>query len=187
MKKLLKGLAIVLASIIFLPLVVAAFLPRTFALEREVVIDRPRDQVFEYVRHMGNQQHYSAWARLDPGMKKSMQGSDGQVGAVYSWESQDKNVGAGEQEITAVHNSEQIDFEIRMTQPFQSADPAYMTTESLGSNRTRVKSVYHGKMSYPSNLLCSIVCSKVGDDMQASLLNLKAILEQPKMNEVETP
>ncbi len=62
--KLLKRLAIAVAIVIVLPLVVATILPRTFVLEREVVIDRPTDQVFAYVRQIGNQKHYSVWARV---------------------------------------------------------------------------------------------------------------------------
>jgi uncharacterized protein YndB with AHSA1/START domain len=185
--KLLKRLAIAVAIVIVVPLVVATILPRTFVLEREVVIDRPTDQVFDYVRQMGNQKHYSVWARIDPGIKTRVEGLDGGVGAIYSWESSDQNVGVGEQEITAIREGERIDFQIRVTQPFQSADPAYTTTESVGNNQTKVRTVYHGKLSYPSNLLCTIVCSKVGDDMQGSLLKLKEVLEHPANDEGVAP
>lgn len=186
MKKFVKRVVLGAAVLVVAPFVVAAFLPRQFVIEREVVIDRPKDDVFDYIRQLENQAQYSKWARIDPAMKKSFRGTDGAVGSVYAWESDHQDVGIGEQEITAIQEGKRVDFEIRFTKPFQSTDPAYITTESLADNRTRVKSVYHGKMNYPSNILCSIICDNVGEGMETSLSNLKAVLEKPSQSDEAT-
>ncbi len=55
----------------------------------------------------------------------------------------------------------------------------YTTTEAVGENQTRVKSVYIGKMNDPTNLLCSFVEDKIGQDMREGLENLKRVLEAP--------
>jgi hypothetical protein len=179
-KKYLKWIAIAVAVIIALPFLIAAVLPRTFVLEKEVVIARPKNEVFDFVRHMENQKQYMVWARIDPATKISVQGNDGTVGAVYTWESIDQNVGRGEQEIIAIQDGERIDFQIRMLAPFQSTDPVSTFVQSVGDNETKVRSIYRGTMGYPLNLLCSVVCTKVGDDMQKSLVTLKEVLEHPK-------
>jgi hypothetical protein len=187
MKKILVRIAVVLAILIAAPFVVAAFLRRDFVIEREIVIDRPKDEVFAFIRCLKNQDQYSTPLKADPGMKKSFRGTDGTVGFVYAWESDNQDAGVGEQEITQIREGERVDSEIRMKKPFQSSDPAYTTTETVPGNKTRVRSVYLGKMNYPSNLLCSVVCDKVGQVMQESLKNLKDVLEKQPKSPGEAP
>lgn len=178
MKKFLKRAALGIVGLLALLLIVAAIMPRTFVLEREVVIDRPRDEVFRYVRLMENQKHYSVWAQLDPQVETRIQGIDGQVGSIYSWKSQNQNVGTGEQEIKAIKEGEQIDYELRMKEPFVSTDPLKSTLESVSDKQTKLRSTFSGKLRYPTNLLCSLVCAKVGDDMQRTLQQLKTAIEK---------
>jgi len=166
------------AVLIALPFAAAAFVPRSFTVEREVTINRPREEVFDYLKHLKNQEQWSKWARLDPAAKKSYRGTDGTVGFVSAWESTSSDVGTGEQEIKAIREGERLDVEIRITQPFQSTDPAYTLTESVSDGVTRVKSGYLGKMNYPMNLLCPSVEAKIGADMAEGLSTLKGVLEK---------
>jgi uncharacterized protein YndB with AHSA1/START domain len=173
-KRILIGAAVLVAVL----LIVGLFVGTDFAVEREVIINKPKDDVFQYVRYLRNHDNFSKWATMDPKMKKDYRGTDGTVGFVSAWESENQDVGKGEQEIKKITQGERIDVEIRMRSPFQSTDPAYMTTESVGANQTRVKSGYLGKMNYPTNLLCPFIAEKIGKDMQAGLTNLKTVLEK---------
>ena len=173
-KRILIGAAVLVAVL----LIVGLFVRTDFAVEREVIINKRKDDVFNYVRYLRNHDNFSKWATMDPQMKKDYRGTDGTVGFVSAWESDNQDVGKGEQEIKKITEGERIDVEIRMRSPFQSTDPAYMTTESIGDNQTRVKSGYLGKMNYPTNLLCPFIAEKIGKDMQTGLTNLKAVLEK---------
>ena len=168
----------VLLAIFALPFVVALFLPKTFTVESEVVINRPRREVFDYLKLLKNQEQFSKWARLDPAMKKQYRGTDGTVGAVFAWESTSANVGIGEQEITQIVDGERIDVVIRFQSPFESTDPAYLKTESVGDAQTKVTWGYHGKMRYPTNLMTPIIRGTIKADMQTGLDTLKAVLEK---------
>src|SRR6476620_4415010 len=143
-KRILVGAAVLVAVL----LIVGLFVRTEFAVEREVIINKPKDDVFNYVRYLRNHDNFSKWAAMDPQMKKDYRGTDGTVGFVSAWESKNQDVGKGEQEIKKITEGERIDVEIRMRSPFQSTDPAYMTTESIGDNQTRVRSGYLGKMNY---------------------------------------
>jgi len=173
-KKMLIGVAILVA----IPLVAGLFVRSDFAVEREVIVNKPKNDVFNYVRYLKNHANFSKWESMDPKMKKDYRGTDGTVGFVSAWDSENQDVGKGEQEIKKIIEGERIDVEIRMRSPFQSTDPAYMTTESVGDNQTRVKSGYLGKMNYPTNLLCPFIAEKIGKDMQTGLTNLKTVLEK---------
>jgi hypothetical protein len=65
---------------------------------------------------------------MDPNMKTEFRGSDGTEGFISAWESDNKNVGQGEQEILKIVNGERVDYEIRFIKPFKSTSWAYITT-----------------------------------------------------------
>jgi uncharacterized protein YndB with AHSA1/START domain len=178
--KLLKIVLIGIAAIIALALIVAAFTKKDYAVVREITINKPKQEVFDYVKFLKNQDNYSKWAMMDPNMKKTYTGTDGTVGFVSAWDSQEKNVGAGEQEIKGITNGERIDFELRFKRPFEATDYAYMTTEDAGNNQTKVKWGFNGKMKYPMNLmlLCMDMDKMLGKDLDTGLSNLKSILEK---------
>jgi uncharacterized protein YndB with AHSA1/START domain len=171
-KKVLLGVAIVIAT----PFAAAAIVPRDFTVEREVTINRPRAEVFTYLKHLKNQDQWSKWARLDPAMKRSYRGTDGTVGFVSAWDSESADVGQGEQEIKQIREGERLDVEIRLLKPFQSTNPAYTTTDSVTDGVTRVRTVYSGRFVYPMNLLCRTVGEKIGADMAEGLATLKGVL-----------
>ena len=173
-KRVLIGVGILVA----VPLIVGLFVRTEFAVEREVIINKPKNDVFNYVRYLKNHENFSKWAMMDPQMKKDYRGTDGTMGFVSAWESDNQDVGKGEQEIKRIAEGERIDVEIRIRSPFQSTDPAYITTETVGDNQTRVRSGYLGKMNYPTNLLCPFIADKIGKDMETGLKNLKAVLEK---------
>lgn len=177
--KIFKRISIAVAILVSLPFVVALFLKKTFVVEREVTINRPKQEVFNYLKNLKNHENFQPWARLDPGMKKHYKGVDGTVGFVAAWESDNQNVGKGEQELKKITDGDRIDVEIRLTEPFVSSDPAFTTTETVAENQTKVKSVYFGKMNYPTNLMCFWCADKVGTDMAIGLENLKGLLEKP--------
>lgn len=70
-------------------------------MEREIIINKPSEDVFSYVKLMRNQEEYNVWVRRDPNVKIVYQGLDGTAGFTSSWEG-NKQAGKGEQEIKEV-------------------------------------------------------------------------------------
>lgn len=178
MKLVLRSL-IALAVLIAIPFFIALFMPRDFTITREVLIQRPQAEVFDYIRLLKNQEKFSVWAQLPGEREVTFHGTDGTLGAVIAWKSDDPNIGVGEQEITGIKPGERIDYLIRFSKPFKSTDSAYMQTEYVSENETQVTSVYLGTMNYPSNLFSIFVQEMIGDQMQISLDNLKQVQEAP--------
>lgn len=175
-KKIVSGIF----GIIVLALLIALFLPKEYAVEREIIINQPKDSVFNYVKLLKNQDNFSVWFSKDPAIKKTFSGTDGTVGAVAGWDSKDENVGVGEQEIKKIVKGERIDSELRFKVPIESTAFAFMTTEAISPNQTKVKWGFDGKMPYPMNLMLPImnIEEMLGKDLQDGLNNLKAILEK---------
>ncbi len=182
MSPTLKKILLFIASsigIIILIVVVAAFAVGTeFSVERSVEIEHPKDEVFEYVRYIENQNKYSVWVAADPDMKMEFRGTDGTVGFISAWEG-NEDAGRGEQEIIGVTEGERIDYELRFYEPFESISYAYKTTEALSDSLTRVTWGMYGSTRRPLNLMMLFfdLETAIGDDYQTGLNNLKAILE----------
>jgi hypothetical protein len=51
----------IIATILLLALVV----PKGISARKEIVINRPVGEVFDFIKHLKNQQLYSKWATLD--------------------------------------------------------------------------------------------------------------------------
>ena len=177
--KLFKILLGVIIGIIALVLVVGLFVNGKYAVEREVSINKPLAEVFDYVKYLKNQDNFAVWSNMDPDMKKEFRGVDGTAGFVSAWESQNPDVGKGEQEIIKITDGERIDYELRFLEPFESTDQAYMITTAVNDSTTQVKWGFYGEMSYPMNLmLLTMDMEKVlGNDLQKGLNLLKKILE----------
>jgi len=177
--KLLKKIILVIVAIIVIILVIALFVDRNYSVERNVIINKPIAEVFDYVRYLKNQDNFSKWAMMDPEMQKWYRGTDGQPGFVSAWKSEKKNVGAGEQEILRIEEDKRIDYELRFLEPFESTQQAYITTTAIDSMQTRVAWGFNGHMAYPSNLMLLFMDFEeiVGDDFQTGLDKLKNELE----------
>lgn len=176
-KKILLGIVILIALI----LIIGIFTKKEYTVERSIVINKPKQEVFDYIKSLKNQNEFSVWARMDPNMKKEYHGTDGTVGFISSWDSDQKDVGKGEQEITKIDEGNRIDFALRFIKPMEGNATAYMTTEPVAENQTTVKWVFEGKMGYPMNamLLFMNMDKMLGPDLEQGLVNLKGILDKP--------
>lgn len=182
--KIIKKTLIAIGIIIALLLLIGLFTKKEYQVKKEVTINLPIQQVFDYIKLLKNQDNYSKWNMLDPNMKKSYKGTDGTVGFVSHWESDKEDVGWGEQEIKKIDEGKRIDFELRFIKPFESTSNAFMTTTALSPNQTKVEWGFDGKMVYPTNLFLLFMDMEkmIGDDLQTGLNNLKKLLEQNTTN-----
>jgi len=180
MGNVLLILLIAILSLIALMLIVALFLKKEYNLHREIIINKPVKEVFDYLKHIKNQDRFSKWVMTDPDMKKTYKGTDGTVGFVYAWDSTNKRAGAGEQEIIQIEEDRKIDIEVRFIRPFAGIAYTPFTTESLTADRTRVVWGIKNKMKYPMNLMVLFMNMEkmLGNDIEISLVNLKAIIEK---------
>ena len=178
--KVLKYILITLVVIIAVPLIVALFLNNDYKVEREIAINKPKAEVFNYIRFLKNQDNYSTWNQKDPAREKTFRGTDGSVGFVAGWNSKNSEVGEGEQEITGITEGERIDLQLRFKRPFEETGSAYFVTTQMDSTQTKVVWGFEGRMPYPMNLMCLFMDmdEMLGKELETGLTSLKGILEK---------
>jgi uncharacterized protein YndB with AHSA1/START domain len=171
---------VVIVVIIAIILIAAAFTSKEYVIEREITINKPNQEVFNYIKFLKNADQYNKWVMTDPNLKKDFKGTDGTVGFTYYWDSANKNVGKGEQEITKIIEGERVDYEIRFIKPFEGTSVAYITTQTVSQNQTKVTWVFKGMRNYPMKIVQMLFNLKkvLGKDLQTSLFNLKNVLEK---------
>lgn len=177
---IIKRILVVLILIVAIVLIAAYFMPKDYAIQREITINKPADSVFNYVKYLKNQNQFSVWANIDPKMKSTYKGTDGTVGAISAWESNIKEVGVGEQEITKITEGKRIDFALRFKKPMEDTAVGFMSTEAITANQTKVKWGINGVFPYPMNIMMPMMNmdTMIGKDLDKGLENLKAQMEK---------
>jgi len=174
---ILIKILIVIGALVALLLIAALFIKKEYNIVREITINKPKTEVFSYVKHLKNQDNYSKWVRMDPNMKKDFRGTDGTVGFIYAWDG-NKKAGKGEQEIKKIAEGEGVDVEVRFEKPFEGIATSPIVTEAVSADQTKVKWAMNGKSKYPLNFMNLFMDNMLGKDLETSLTTLKSILEK---------
>lgn len=176
--KIFKTILLVILGIVALILIIAAFVKKDYTLQKEVTINKTNLEVYEYIRMNENQPKHNSWFRMDPNTKTEMRGTDGEVGAVWCWDSE--KTGKGEQKIVALTPGEKLDFEITFIKPFEGKAQNSIVLEAISPTQTKVVNSLSSSMPYPMNfmLLFMDMDKAIGTEMQNGLNNIKQNLEQ---------
>lgn len=177
--KILKRILILIAALVAIVLITALFIDKNYTVVREVSIQKPKQEVFDYVKLLKNQTEFSAWAMKDPQMKREYKGTDGTPGFTYAWDG-NKEVGKGSQTIASITEGEKINYDLHFIEPMQGLAKAEISTEALSGTETKVKWAVHSGMPYPFNFLRLFMDmdKMIGNDLETGLKNLKVVLEK---------
>ncbi|MBZ0327079.1 MAG: SRPBCC family protein [Altibacter sp.] len=170
----------ILLGILALLILLAIIAPKEYEFKRSIIIDKPVSEVFQYVKLVKNQDYWSPWKKRDPNMKQSFTGTDGTIGFISKWESDHKQVGAGEQEIKNIIDKERVETELRFLKPWKSVSNAYLITNGVDDSKTEVIWGFKGVNKVPFNIMMLVynMDKAVGKDFEEGLTSLKELLEQ---------
>ena len=167
---------LVLAGIIALLLIIALFTKKEHYVKREIIINAPRQKVFDYLKLLKNQDQFNKHAMASPDRKREYKGTDGTVGFIYAW-SGNKKAGEGEKEIKSIIEGKRIETEIRFVKPMAATAYIVMETESLSDDQTKVSWSNAGILKYPMNIFVPMMEKMLPKEMDSSLSTLKNIFE----------
>lgn len=180
MKKVFASILITLAAIISLVLIVAAFQPTEWAVERSVLIDASRDKVWAIVSDLNRYNEWNPYARLDPDARITVTGPAATLGSSYAWDGNQS--GAGRMTTIAIEEGSRIDFQLDFQRPMSVTNhasfiigpqesPTKMTWSMQGHHRG-----FTGLLSRAVHLFVSID-TLVGQQFDSGLALLKELAE----------
>lgn len=171
--RLIKKFAIGLTLAVVAGLGVAAALPRTWKVERSILIAAPAEKIVPLVVDLKRWQDWSPWTRaMDPALRNIYEGQQDGVGAKWSWLG--PQMGSGKIEIVAV-DAQSIEIE----ECIESAEPnarAWFRFSAEGEG-TRVTWRDEGTLPPLGGLFRATVEEELGAHFEKGLSKLKGIVE----------
>ncbi len=168
---------VALAALIAIFLVVAAFQPEDFRVERSVVISAPAAYAFEQVNDLHKWQEMSPYAKLDPNAKYVFSGPAAGVDAAMAWVG-NSNVGEGKMTITESRPNELIKIRLDFEKPFKSVGYAEFSFKQTGDQTTATWSMA-GKKIFITKAVGLIMSmdKMIGGQFEDGLASLKKLAE----------
>lgn len=114
---MIKKLLLLLAAALGVILAAASFQSDEMAVTRSRFMPAPPEAVFKVVNDFRLWDAWSPWSKLDPAMKKALEGPAEGVGAVYRW-SGNHEVGEGSTRLVESLPNEKICMKLEFIRPF---------------------------------------------------------------------
>ena len=120
---------IILVVIIAAVLVYAATRPNDFVTSRTASIKAAPEAIFPLINDFKRWPEWSPYEKLDPGMKRTLSGTDAGTGAAYAWEGNAK-AGKGRMEIVNSVPSSLVSLKLDFEKPFKANNTVEFMTFS---------------------------------------------------------
>jgi hypothetical protein len=174
-KKILMGLAVIVAAI----LVIAAVQSPEMKVSREIEIATTPEALFPYINNSKNSYEWMPWSESDPTVEMKYSGPDAGVGAASSWKG--KEMGVGTAEVVESIPNQVVKTKLTYTEPFAMSQMAEVSLTPSFSG-TLVKWSVSGQRPYFFRLIGMFVSSDkmIGGEFEKGLKKLKMLAESRK-------
>jgi len=166
----------ILISVVIAFLIIALVMPTAFSYEVEIIVNKPKAEVFDYLKYLKNQNNWSVWILTATDMKQEYTGTDGTAGFISAWEG--KKAGKGAQELIKVTEGERVDTELRFEKPFKTTNKGYFITTAVDANKTKVVWGMAGDSPRLFNVISALMKGTLMKDFNQGLSNVKKNLEK---------
>ena len=176
---MIKTLGLLALLLIVGVLVVAAFRPDTFRVERRLRIQAPPATIYGLIQDLHQFNRWNPWLRKEPSAKGEYGGPAAGVGARYGWEG--KELGQGSMEITALKPAEEVHLRLDFIKPFEAHNQAIFQIRPQPDGSSELSWAMEGPSPYLSKLMGLVfnMDRMVGNDFEQGLKNLQQLAETP--------
>lgn len=172
-----------LKIVVSLAVIVAGFLGYVatrdgkFNYERIGIINAPAEKIYPFISNFKMGEQWSPYEKIDPNMKKTFSGNDGEVGSIMEFEG-NSDVGSGKLEILSLVPNEMVQIKLTMIKPFFGENIVHYRLKTLGP-ATQFTWSMTGDGGFMGKLMTLLIdCEKmVGDQFTKGIQNLKAVVE----------
>lgn len=180
--KALKIILIVIVALVVIVLGLSFIAPTKMHSERSIVIKAPKEVIFTNIKMFGNYKKWSPWLEKDSTAKTAILGTDGTVGAKYTWEG-NKDVGQGEQTVSKIEENKTYETDLHFIKPWDGKATSYTRLEDAPDG-VKVIWGFNSEMSRPFNVmgLFMNMDKAIGDEYDKGLNNIKSISEKEAIN-----
>ena len=163
-------------ALILLVLLIAGLMPKTYNIEKSIVIQRPVVQVMDKIGDLNNYSKWNPWQQTDPTAKSTITGTPKTSGHKYSWEG--KKVGVGSLTLRGI-DERHIHFDLEFLKPWKSKAKDNWLFEPWGDGtETKVTWQNSGGLPWPiASLMGPMINKNLNHQFEKGLSNLKKMAE----------
>lgn len=147
--------------------------PSSSRIERSLTIHTSPAVLYGLINDFHQWSAWSPWEKMDPAMKKTYEGAESGVGAVYGWTGNSK-VGQGSMAIVDSTPESRVEIAMTFLKPFPSASTVIFTLEPEGA-ATRVTWAMEGARPFMVKAMAVFMDmdALIGKDFAAGLAALR--------------
>jgi hypothetical protein len=165
----------IFAVLIIAILVISAMMPKTYNVERSIVIKKTVPEVMNRIGNLNDYAVWNPWQRADPTSKKTITGNPNTPGHKYAWEG--KKVGMGSLTLLDKDNKH-IHFDLEFLKPWKSKAKDNWLFEAWGDGETKVTWQNSGELPWPmARLMGPMINKNLTHQFGTGLNNLKNLCE----------
>lgn len=155
-----------------------AWAKKEYDISRTVVINKPREEVFNFVRQLKNQPLWNPWFKRDPDAIMKYKGEDGKLGASFYWKGNNK-AGEGIQRIVKAKQGRVFETKILFIKPVKVNALTYIGAKELEAEKTKMVWGVKGHLAFPLTIISIFYSPEkaLGEKFDEGLKELKQILE----------
>lgn len=154
-----------------------ATLDGNYDIQRSKVINAPTAMVYNKVNDFKTWASWSPWLYKDPSTKLTFGDISSGSGASYSWESENKDVGAGRMETIDAVANESLNQQITFTEPWEQQSNIYWSFKPAEGGGTEVTWGMNGEMPFMARYMAAKMDEYVGPDYEKGLAKLDSVIQ----------
>jgi hypothetical protein len=156
-------------------LIIAAFLPKFYNVEKIVIIKKPVIEVMKRVSNLNEYAAWNPWQKSEPGAAKTITGTPGTPGHKYAWHG--KKIGIGSLTISSI-DDKHIHFALEFLKPWKTKARDNWLFEHWGDDETKVTWQNSGSLPWPTaRLIGPIISKNLNHQFSEGLNNLRNLCE----------
>ncbi|MBI3233506.1 MAG: SRPBCC family protein [Bacteroidetes bacterium] len=174
--KILKYLGIALLILIVAIVIGMFIVPTEMRIEKSIQIKASKEVIWSNLKYFRNFAKWSPWQELDPQLKATFTGTDGEVGATYEWKG-NKDVGSGKMKFTKIEDQKRAEIELKFGD-YDGVSNTFYTLEETENGEVKVTWGMVSPMSRPMNVMGIFMKGMIEKDYEKGLKKLKDVCEK---------
>jgi hypothetical protein len=174
---------VALGALLVTGVILSLAAPKKIAIVSSQFIHASKQEVFDQLRYMKNFPRWSPFLKQDPDQKFAISGTDGGLGATFSWEGV-KEKSKGFQKIVSLSGNSQLKIQCTITEPFQS-NPTFNYTLVEKNGGIEVMQQFETDMPVPANVFGLLMGLK-GEIAANNKMGLKLLQQVTEKKETVT-
>ena len=152
-------------------------MPKTFNIEKTIVINQHLPTVKEKISNLNYYSEWNPWQQTDKTTVKTITGTPGEPGHQYSWKG--KKVGMGSLTLNSMDRNH-VHLDLQFIKPWKSKAKDNWLFEPWGVDDTKVTWQNSGELPWPiARLMGPMLNKSLSFQFEKGLQNLKALCERP--------